>query len=331
MFMNLPFSLLIACSVWQECFYWKPCYVFLELLLLGTSSITHRLHLPGIYLPLFCLLTQYFIHLLLYTLFLTHFALLTAWIPVFLLMANICEKQSFQQIHLSLSLTTKSLFIIFSYLSLMNCCLCRKEVANSSRLWDWKDPSFLALRSLARGTLTPRSFSSPSPMDMAAAGSQPLSSPFSSFSQAPSSALTPAFLHCNCQPSKHPAPNYFFSISSSLAVSAPKFGISDIVTKVIMALPSATDRLPRPCWPCKITPSKGSPSLPSYYLWSLIVSHVTPLCNTAIPHSTVCTFCTTSLCYVLCPVFFHVMPSHFPGSAHLAKPQARAKSPACIP
>lgn len=102
-----------------------------------------------------------------------------------------------------------------------------------------------------------------SPKDTAAAGSQPLSSPFSPFYQAPSSsALTPASLHCNCHPNKHPAPNYFFSISSGLAVSAPKFGISDIVTKVNIALPSATAKLRRLCWPCKITPFKSFPIAP---------------------------------------------------------------------
>lgn len=277
-----------------------------------------------IYLPLFCLLTQSFIHLLAYTL--SRFALLTAWIPVFLLIANTFEKQNFQHSHHSLSLTTKSLFIIFSYLSLMNCCLCRKEVANICGLWDWKDPSFPAHHSLARGTLTCRSFSSSSPTDMASAGSQHLPSLFSSLSQVRSSSiLTPACLIFN------PASNYFFSISSSLSVFAPKIGLSDIVTIAIMALPCATDKLPRPCWPCKVTSSKRSPSLPSRYLWSLITSHVTPPCSTAIPHSTVCTFCTTSLRYLWRPVIFHVMLSYFPGSAHLAKPQARAMSPACIP
>lgn len=79
-------------------------------------------------LPLFCLLIQSFIHLLLYTLSLSHFAILTAQIPVFWLTANTLEKQDFQQIPLSLSITTKSLFIIPSYLTWMNCCSCRKKL-----------------------------------------------------------------------------------------------------------------------------------------------------------------------------------------------------------
>lgn len=80
-------------------------------------------------------------------------------------------------------------------------------------------------------------------------------------------------------------------------VSAPRLGVSDIVTKVSMALPNALDRLPSPC---EFTPSERSPLVSSHHLWSSIFSHVTPLCNTAIPHTTICTFSPPHFvtCYV---------------------------------
>lgn len=220
----------------------------------------------------------------------------------------------------------------------MNCCLCRKEAAKSSGLWDWKDPSFLAHPRLSWGTLTPRIFSS------LAGRTRLLLAPSPSH---PPSLHFPRLLLL--QPWPLPLSiviatqiNILPPITFSLLVLVLQYLHPDLAFLILLpkwtqsehqssTLPSATAKLRRLCWPCKITPFKSSPLLPSCYLWSFIISHITPLWNTAVPPSTVCTSCTTSLCYVLCPGIFHVMSSCFPGPAHLAKPQARAKSSACIP
>lgn len=138
MFRNLSFCLQAACHVWQKCFYWKPCYVFLQVLLLGTSKHHWPSSFCSVSISLFSVCSpslSFIYYCLFFSLF--HFALLTAQIPVFLLIANASEKPKSQQIHLHLSLTARSLFVIFGYLRLMNCGLCRKEVAKRGGL-GWK-------------------------------------------------------------------------------------------------------------------------------------------------------------------------------------------------
>lgn len=181
--------------------------------------------LQSVCLPPYCLLTQSFIHSLLYTLSLSYYTLLTAWIIFFLLLLLLSllfllliVTTFGNKIFRSISVYHQTQSFSFYYIELS----CFEKLLHIQKVCIWADSKLSGHwdSSPAQGTLTPRSFSSPSPLATAAADIQSLSYPSPHFPMFVVLQLWPLpFFHCNCHPNQHPGPNYFLSISPSFAIS----------------------------------------------------------------------------------------------------------------